>query len=105
MDEVWGRPVKSGLIIAGRNMVSTDAVASLVMDVDPMTVTHIQLAEKRGLGTANIHEIELMGERLENVRKHFSTSLSEEKLQRVYGLTNMNISRAELKKIWEKLPS
>jgi len=86
MDETMGRPVKMDLVIAGADMVATDAVGSAIMGVDPRKVRHIQLAWERGLGVGDLREIEVLGESIETVRKKFSQEFSEEKLKS-YGLS------------------
>lgn len=102
MDETRGRPVPIGVIIAGRDMVATDAVGSAVMGLNPKTVRHIRLAAERGLGVGELKEIEVLGEPIKSVRKRFSRELSEEKLRREYGLSDTTISRRKLRELWEK---
>lgn len=84
MDEVKGEPVSMNLVIAGTDIVATDAVGAAVMGLDPKMVRHLQLAEKRGLGTARLDAISIVGESIESVRKDFRTCFSKEKL-RQYG--------------------
>ena len=62
---VDGSPVKMGVIIAGTDVVATDATASRVMGIDPKTVKHIRRAHEKGLG--NIDDVEVVGEKIENV--------------------------------------
>ncbi len=64
-----GTPVKMNLIIAGKDVVATDATASRVMGFEPMEIAHIRKAFRRGLG--NIDDIEIVGSRLEDVRRVF----------------------------------
>lgn len=61
---------KPGLLIAGRNPVCTDAVATAVMGYDPMAAAatgpfpgdnHLVLAAALGLGTIDTNEIEIRG--------------------------------------------
>jgi uncharacterized protein (DUF362 family) len=85
MDEVFGKPVGSNVIIAGVDMVSVDAVGSTVMGLDPVTVRHVQLASERGLGVARLDCIDIIGEPIEAVMTKFSTEYSERKLK-AYGL-------------------
>jgi uncharacterized protein (DUF362 family) len=66
---VGGNPVKMDLIIAGRDPVATDATASRVMGFDPHEISHIRRAHEKGLG--NIDDIEILGEKLENVTRIF----------------------------------
>jgi len=70
-DEVHGSPVQMDLIIAGADMVAVDAVAAAVMGINPERVKYLELAEERGLGTASLDEIEVLGERIEDVKKKF----------------------------------
>jgi len=69
--------VQPRLLIAGLNPVSTDAVGTAVMGFNPMdpggfgTFRNVdnmmELAEAASLGTRNLSEIEVIGERIENV--------------------------------------
>jgi uncharacterized protein (DUF362 family) len=67
-----GTPVKMDLIIAGKDVVATDATAARAMGFDPMEISHIRTAYQKGLG--NINDIEILGSRLEDVRRIFKTS-------------------------------
>jgi uncharacterized protein (DUF362 family) len=67
-----GTPVKMDLIIAGKDVVATDATAARVMGFDPMEISHIRTAYKKGLG--NIDNIEIVGSKLEEVRREFKKS-------------------------------
>jgi len=66
---VGGRPVKMDLIIAGADPVATDATAARIMGFDPHLVSHISSAHDRGLG--EIDDVEVLGERLEDVTRVF----------------------------------
>jgi uncharacterized protein (DUF362 family) len=67
-----------GLLIAGRNAVSTDAVATAIMGYDPRAprMTHpfdhgdnfLLLAEQAGLGSADLSQIEVRGLSIEKAR-------------------------------------
>jgi len=103
MDEVRGKPVPMNVIIAGRNMVATDAVGCAVMGVDPETVRHLQLAEERGLGVASLDAITVLGEPIEAVRRRFRRGLSKERLK-AYGF-NHDVDEEVLRPIWEKIGS
>jgi uncharacterized protein (DUF362 family) len=68
------------LLLAGRNPVCTDAVATAVMGYDPMAAAatgpfpgdnHLALAAARGLGTNNPKEIEVLGLPLKEARHPF----------------------------------
>ena len=64
-----GTPVKMNLIIAGKDVVATDATAARVMGFDPHSISHIRTAAEKGLG--NIDNIETVGEKLEEVKRPF----------------------------------
>ncbi len=77
------RLVKPGVIIAGLNPVSTDAVGAAVMGVaDPRVPrfagpvstceNHILLAEKAGLGVADLARIDVRGLAIEKARCPYS---------------------------------
>ncbi|MCP8321444.1 MAG: DUF362 domain-containing protein, partial [archaeon] len=64
-----GKPVKMDLIIAGKDVVATDAVASRVMGFDPRLIYHIRRASEKGLGA--IEGYEVVGESVESVARKF----------------------------------
>jgi uncharacterized protein (DUF362 family) len=64
-----GTPVKMDLIIAGKDVVATDATASRVIGFNPHEISHIRRAEEKGLGT--IDDVQIIGEKLENVTRPF----------------------------------
>ena len=63
-----GTPVKMNLIIAGTDVVATDATAARVMGFNPYEITHIRKAYEKGLG---LSEAEIVGEKLETVKRTF----------------------------------
>jgi uncharacterized protein (DUF362 family) len=64
-----GTPVKMDLIIVGNDVVATDATAARVMGFEPMEIAHIRRAYEKGLG--NIDNIEVLGSKLDEVRREF----------------------------------
>jgi uncharacterized protein (DUF362 family) len=64
-----GTPVKMDLIIAGKDVVATDATAARVMGFEPAEISHIRKAYEKGLG--NIDDIEILGSKLDDVRRVF----------------------------------
>ena len=64
-----GTPVKMDLIIAGKDVVATDAVGARVMGFEPAEISHIRRAGAKGLG--NVDDIEILGSKLEEVRQVF----------------------------------
>ena len=66
---VNGSPVQMNLIIAGKDVVATDATACRIMGFDPKEVAHIRMANERGLG--DIDNIEILGEPIDTVMRKF----------------------------------
>lgn len=81
----WGKgaaAIAPGVLLAGKNALATDAVATAVMGHDPTaeyptppflrTDNHLNLAAKLGLGTNRLEEIEVLGASIESVRTPFT---------------------------------
>jgi uncharacterized protein (DUF362 family) len=103
MDEVLGHPVPMNVIIAGKDIVATDAVGSAVMGVNPPSVRHIKQAELRGLGTASLDSISVLGELIETVRKNFRRGFSKTRLKE-YGF-DQDVGEEVLRPLWERMSS
>jgi uncharacterized protein (DUF362 family) len=76
----WGSPIKgtppgAGLLIAGKNRVAVDAVASSLIGVLPEKVPHIVLAHEKGLGEMDLEKIRVSGVQLEDARTPFKSSV------------------------------
>ena len=69
---VWGKPVNLGLIVSGFNPVVVDAVCCKIMDINPYSVGLLWRAYKMKMGEINVERIEILGERIENVKRRFS---------------------------------
>ncbi len=67
-----GTPVKTDLIIAGKDVVSTDATAARIIGFDPHEISHIRRASEKGIG--NIDDIEILGSQIEDVKHAFKKS-------------------------------
>ena len=75
------RPVHAGLLVAGTNPVTTDAVAAALMGFDPMAErgtapfekcdSTLKLAEDLGIGTRNLKRIEVIGTPISKARIDF----------------------------------
>lgn len=63
-----GRPRRLGLLLAGTDAVAVDAVASALVGLDPMEVATTRIADASGLGVGQLDRIEIVGERLQDVR-------------------------------------
>jgi uncharacterized protein (DUF362 family) len=66
-----GDPVKTDVIVAGRDPVATDAVGSMVMGIDPTRVEHLRLCAEAGLGEHRPDHIRVLGAPLSDVRKPY----------------------------------
>jgi len=64
-------PVKLDLAVASTDVVAIDAVGAALMKVPWYWLTWLTLAEKRGLGTANLSNIEVVGEEIDEVKYPF----------------------------------
>jgi uncharacterized protein (DUF362 family) len=77
-------PVEHGILIAGKDPVATDAVATATMGFDPTcdppnppflrSDNHLNLARELGLGTNRLEEIEVVGAAIADVRRLFAPS-------------------------------
>lgn len=56
-----------GVILASQDTVALDAVATKIIGLDPLDVYTTKYATERGLGIGNLKDIEVVGEKLEDV--------------------------------------
>jgi uncharacterized protein (DUF362 family) len=76
--------IKPNLLFAGKNPVSTDAVATAAMGFDPTAEypdapfvnaeNHLNIAASLGMGTNKIEEIKVVGEKIDDVVMQFTPS-------------------------------
>jgi hypothetical protein len=59
------------LIIAGKDVVSVDAIASEIMGYQAMEIPTTQLASRQRLGVGEVSEIEIKGQQIEKVKNNF----------------------------------
>ena len=64
-----GKPVQMDLIIAGNDVVATDATACRVMGINPYEIVHIRKAYEKGLGA--IDDVRVLGEKIDTVKRPF----------------------------------
>ncbi len=78
MQGLWEYPedwVELGLILAGADRVAVDTVGTWLMGFDPAQVMHLQyFAERQGV-KADLSQVDVVGESLEENRQSFSSSL------------------------------
>jgi uncharacterized protein (DUF362 family) len=68
---IRGTPVEAGLVIAGANLVATDATGCYVMQIDPHEVGHLVNLHQSGYGPLDLGAIQVVGECLEDVSRPF----------------------------------
>jgi len=74
---VNGLSKRRNLIVAGRDVVSVDAVCARLMDINPDDVEHLTLAALAGLGQNDLEKIEVVGGTLEaNTVRHVKATKS-----------------------------
>ena len=83
------KTVSPGVLVAGTNCVTTDAVAMSVMDYDPMADrgtppfetcdSTLRLAEELGVGTRDLKRIEVLGTPIAQARFSFADIRRERK--------------------------
>ncbi|MFQ5975396.1 MAG: DUF362 domain-containing protein [Candidatus Hydrothermarchaeales archaeon] len=71
---VDGRSKRMNLVLASEDALAMDLVCCKIMRVNPVQVEHLQRACYYGLGECNWSNIEVVGERIENVWKRFLLS-------------------------------
>ena len=69
-------PHSKNLILASEDQLAIDAVAAKLMGFDPMSIPYMRMCHERGLGVADINEIEILGEDIEEINFHFETKKS-----------------------------
>ncbi|MFQ5996391.1 MAG: DUF362 domain-containing protein [Dehalococcoidales bacterium] len=68
---MFGLPVEMDLIIAGKDPVAVDAVTSVIMGFEPRESGCVDAAHKMKIGTADLNEIEVVGESIAKVQRRF----------------------------------
>ncbi len=66
-----GTPIEMNLILAAEDTVAGDAVASKIMGFDPIEIPAVRCAATDGLGEMDIDKIDVVGETIASVFKHF----------------------------------
>lgn len=69
---VLGKPVNLNVIVSGFNPVTVDSVCCRIMDINPYAVEILWKAHKMGMGEIDMENIEVIGERINDVKKKFA---------------------------------
>ena len=67
-----GTPVNLGLLIVGKDPVATDSVAATIMGFDAEKIPFLVYSAAKGLGTNDLHSIEVKGEAIWEVFRQFA---------------------------------
>lgn len=67
----WSEEIEMDLIVAGKDPVAVDTVVLQIMDINPQEQTHAILAQALGIGTMDMDMIEVVGEKIDNVKTSF----------------------------------
>lgn len=62
-----GKLRRVGVVLASRDAVALDAVATRIIGGNPLDIYTTRYSDERGLGVGNVDDIEVVGERLEDV--------------------------------------
>jgi uncharacterized protein (DUF362 family) len=115
LQEWYGPPVESNVIIVGDNPVATDAVGTAVMGFDPTEefpdepflwdVNHLNIASSYGLGLNDLSQIEILGDTdiLESGRRLFHKKYAAEKPPEMHLKTRRYVSEQAMRYV-EMLP-
>ena len=82
-DEVYGKPVKMGVLLAGRDTVAVDTVGAFIMGIKPSSIGHIRLASKRGMGVGDLGKIHVLGENPLKIKRRFELPETVKGVERV----------------------
>ncbi len=69
-------PHSKNLLLASADSVAIDAVAAKLMGFDPLSIPYLRMCQERGLGTADIAKIEILGDDITEINFGFKTKKS-----------------------------
>jgi len=69
---IQGTPVNLNLIISGKNPTTVDAACCHIMGFNPYASRALWLAHRQGIGELDLERIQVLGEKIESVRRTFS---------------------------------
>jgi uncharacterized protein (DUF362 family) len=68
---IGGTPLEFNMVVTGLDPVAVDAVGAYLMGFEPWEVRHISYAGVRKIGVADLHQIEVLGAKLDDLRRPF----------------------------------
>jgi uncharacterized protein (DUF362 family) len=69
-------PHEGNFILASADSVAIDAVAARIMGFDPLAIPYLRMCHDRGLGCADVRQIEIVGDDWEKIRFQFEAKRS-----------------------------
>lgn len=57
---VYGEPIEMNMVLASQDLVASDTICAQLIGLNPKSIEHLQLAERRGLGSSR--DIEVVGD-------------------------------------------
>ena len=68
---IFGKPVEMDLILAGRDLVAVESVCAQIAEFEPEDLPIPRKGAEKGLGNLNPDDIEVVGEKIENLKRRF----------------------------------
>ena len=87
---IYGKPIEMGVLVSGKDPVSTDSVASKIMGFNPKEIEHIRLTHELGIGEIDLDKIVPHDLTLAEALEH----IEEKLIQRALKSSNNIQSRA-----------
>jgi uncharacterized protein (DUF362 family) len=75
---VFGKPVEMNLVLAGKDLVAVDSTCARLIGYDPGETLLTVNAAARGLGVMDPDRIEIVGERLDKVKRRFLRAIQDD---------------------------
>ena len=69
-------PRIANVVLASSDSVAIDAISARIMGFDPLSIPFLRMAHERGLGVADLKQIELVGDDISTLNLGFSTRKS-----------------------------
>lgn len=89
VSSIFGDRVEMNLLLAGDDPVAVDTVIAHIMEVDPNEVYYIRYSHEMGIGTMDMNEIEVLGNKISEVKRRFKRSDEDLKKIQIPGFKMM----------------
>jgi uncharacterized protein (DUF362 family) len=78
---IYGKPVEMDLILAGRDMVAIESVCGQIAGFEPGELPIPKYGAERGLGNLYLKDIDIVGEKIESVKRRFMRVQEDDPVQ------------------------